>query len=48
MPQHICACIQNGKYVERNPILSLAKFQSLNDHFHLYTEINKNHFLQEE
>lgn len=29
-----------------NPILPLAKFQSLNDHFHLCTDVNKNHLLQ--
>lgn len=29
-----------------NPILSLAKFQHLNDHFHLCTEVSKNHLLQ--
>lgn len=42
MHKHICAYIQNGEYVKINPILSLAEFQSLNDHFHLRTEVNKN------
>lgn len=42
MHKHICAYIQNGKYVEINPIWSLAKFQSFNDHFHLCAEVIKN------
>lgn len=42
----MCAFLPVVKYIEMNPILSLAKFQSLNDHFHLCTEVNKNHLLQ--
>lgn len=46
MYKHMCSFLPVVKYTEMNSILSLAKFQSLHDHFHLWTEVNKNHLLQ--